>query len=89
MTFEGLRASTMAYGDSHVRLPISKTNSTGDQSQMASAVFFIFSHGLSRVSVCRMWSHQESAIIGAVATPEAGFVDPSPTEIRHRIGHAV
>jgi hypothetical protein len=33
-----------------------------------------------------MWSHQESAIIGGVKTLEADFVDPSPTEIRHRIG---
>lgn len=36
-----------------------------------------------------MWSHQESAIIGGVKTPKADFVDPSPTEIRHRIGLAV
>lgn len=43
-------ASSVVYEDFHFRLHISKTNSTGDQSQMATAVFLIlFTWIVSRI----------------------------------------
>lgn len=79
----------MVYEGFHLRLPISKTNSTGDQSKMATAVFLIlFTRIVSRICLPDVES-SGTAIIGSVVTPEADFVDPSPTEIRHRIGLAL